>query len=120
MFEVGLSFAGLAGVPILLVFAYRQWMRRVRDELPAWRNGLCASALLLLLFDWVCVAILEVPALVNARVPRPAGLTEGLLALSHLVCIVATVLAFALRRQPRLQVMLAGVLMFMSWPFGYV
>jgi len=63
---------------------------------------------------------LELPVFVNPRMTRPAGVMEGMLTLSHLVGIIVVVLAFALRRTPRVQAVLAGLLMLVSWPMGYV
>jgi hypothetical protein len=120
MLHMVVSLLGLVGVPILLFLAWKGWTKSVRAELPAWRNGLCISALLLLSLNWLGAAVLEAPVFVNPRMPRPAGLMEAMLTLSHLLGIIVIVLAFALRRAPRIQAILAGVLMLVSWPLGYV
>lgn len=120
MFRIVVSLVGLLGVPILLFLAWRGWTRMLRAELPPWRNGLCISALLLLSFNWLGAAALELPVFLNPRMPRPAGFTEVMLTLSHPIGLVVVLLAFALRRVPRVQAVVAALLMLMSWPLGYV
>jgi hypothetical protein len=120
MFRIVLSLVGLVGVPILLFLACRGWIKGLRAELPPWRNALCVSALLLLLLNWLGAAVLEAPVFVNPRMPRSAGLMEVMLTLSHPLGIDMVVLAFAFRRGPRVQAVLAGFLMLASWPLGYV
>jgi hypothetical protein len=117
--SVALALVSLVAIPILLLLAWRGWTRSVRAELPAWRNGLCISALLLLFLDWLGAVVLEVPILVNPRMTRPAGLMEDMLTLSHPLCVIVIVLAFSFRRVPRIQAVLAGLLMLVSWPMGY-
>src|SRR4051812_36272112 len=103
MVGIVMSLIGLAGVPILSFLAWRGWERSLRGELPAWRNGLCISALTLLSLNWLGAVTLEVPVFLNQRLTRPAGLMEGMLTLSHVLSVIAIVLAFALRRVPRVQ-----------------
>ena len=119
MFRIVAGLAGLVSVPILLFLAWRGWAKSVRAELPPWRNGVCISALLLLSLNWLGAAVLEVPMFVNPRIPRPTGLMEAMLTLSHPFGIVVILLTFALRRVPRVQAFLAGLLMLVSWPLCY-
>jgi hypothetical protein len=88
--------------------------------LAAWRNALRISALLLLFLNWLGAVILEVSVFVNPPMTRPVGLMEGMLTLSHVLCAIVIVLAFAFRRAPRIQAVRAGLLMLVSWPLGYV
>jgi hypothetical protein len=120
MFRIVLSIVGLVSVPILLFLAWRGWTKGVRAELPPWRNGLCISALLLLSLNWLGTAVLEAPVFVNPRMLRSAGLMEGMLTLWHPLSLFVVLLAFALRRVPRIQAVLGGVLLLASWPLGYV
>lgn len=120
MFRIVLSLLGLVSVPILVFLSWRGWTKSLRAELPAWRNGLCVSALLLLLLNWVTAAALEVPVFVSPRSARPADLMQVMLALSHPLSIVVIVLALAFRRSPRIEVIVAALLMLASWPLGYV
>ena len=120
MLRIVVGLVGLVSVPILLILAWRGWAKQVRAELPPWRNGLCISALFLLSLNWLGAAVLEVPVFVSPRMTRPAVLMEGMLTLSRLFCIIVIVLAFALRRVPRVQAVLAGLVMLVSWPLGYV
>ena len=120
MLRILLSVAGLVSVPVLLFLAWRGWSKDLRAALPPWRNGLCISALLLLSLNWAGAALLEGPVFVNPRVPRPQAFVEAMLTLSHPLSIAVVVLAFALQRVPRVQAVLAALLMLMSWPLGYV
>jgi len=120
MFRIVLSLVGLVAVPILLFLAWRGWTKGVRAELPPWRNGLCILALLLLSLNWLGAAVLEAPVFVNPQMSRSAGLMEAMLTLSHPLGVVVVVFAFALRRVPRIQAVLAGVLLLVSWPLSYV
>ena len=119
MIHVVVSLVGLVSVPILLSLAWRGWARRLRGELPPWRSGLSLSALLLLSVNWLGAAVLEAPVFVASQGPRSRALEEALLTLSHPLCLVIVVLALALRGLPRLQTVLAGLLMLVSWPAGY-
>jgi len=119
MLRVMLSLVGLVAVPVLLFLAWGGWKRSLRAELPAWRNGLCISGLVLLSLNWLGAAVLEVPMFMNPRTIRPAGLMEGMLTLSHPLSIIVIVLAFALRRVPRIEAGIAALLMLVSWPLGY-
>jgi hypothetical protein len=56
----------------------------------------------------------------NPRMTPPVGLMEGMLSLSHVFAAIVVMLAFALRRAPRVQAVVAGLLMLVSWPLGYV
>lgn len=120
MFGFVVSLVGLVSVPILLFFAWRGWATGVRAELPPWRNGVCISALLLLSLNWVGAAVLEAPVFVRPQISRPAGLLLAMFTLSHSLDVVVIMLALALRRVPRVQAVLAGLLMLVSWPLGYV
>jgi hypothetical protein len=92
MFRIVVSLVGLVSVPILLFLAWRGWNKRLRAELPQWRNGLCISTLLLLSFNWLGAAALDVPVFLNPRMPRPAGLMEAMLTLSHPIGLVVVLL----------------------------
>lgn len=110
---------GLVLVPILLFFAWKGWSSDLHAELPGWRNGLALSALVLLLVTWLGAAILEIPAAVSQQAPRPQALSEAMLTLSRVLSIIVIGLALALRRSPRIQAVIAGILMLISWPIGY-
>ena len=120
MFRIVLSLIGLVAVPVLLYLAWSGWIRRLRAQLPPWRNALCVSALVLLLLNWLCAVVLEAPVFVSPRMRRPTGLMEAMLTLSHPLGVVVVALAFAFRSGPRVQVALAGLLMLASRPLGYV
>ena len=119
MVRIVVSVLGLVSAAILLFLAWMGWARKLRGELPAWRNALSFSALVLLSLNWVAVAVLEAPVFVNAGVTRPVALIQAMLTLSHPLGVVVVVLAFALRSVPRIQAVIAGLLMLLSWPLGY-
>ena len=106
-------------VPVLIVLAWRGWIKSVRRELPSWRNGVGSSALSLLSLYWLGIAALEVPSVLSRwRVARPTDLESAMLRLHPLETAVV-VLAFALRRDSRAQAIIAGLLMSFAWPAGY-
>src|SRR4051794_33020296 len=93
-----ISLIALGIVPILLFLAWRGWTKHIRKELPPWRNGLCISVFLLLSLNWLGMAILELPVLVNPQMIRPDGLMVSMLTVSHPFSFIVIVLAFAFRR----------------------
>lgn len=105
---------GFVSVAILLFFAWWGWARRVRRELPPWRNGLAVSALLLLSLDWLVTAFSEVPVLLGMA--RSTALTGDMLMVHPFLFLSGILLAFALRGAPRVRTLLAALLMLVSWP----
>ena len=120
LFWVGLVLP-LVGVPVLLILAWTGWIGSVRPGMPAWRNGLGLTALVITSLHWGFVALVIGVALVRlcAGMP-PALLDQDYLqdytkdvAMSMQLCdLVAIGLAVALRRAPRIQVIVASILMF--------
>jgi hypothetical protein len=119
MLRIAASLLGLISVPMLVFLAWRRWAQTVRAELPPWRNGLCVAAMLLTFLNWAGVVALEVPVFLNPEVSRPVGLTAAMLTLSRPLCVITMLLALALRRLPRPQLLLAASLTLVSWPLGY-
>lgn len=120
MFRIIISLLGLVSVPILVCLAWRGWARNLRRELPPWRSAVSFSALLLLSLTWMAVALLEGTVFLRPEVPRPEAFLHAMLTLLHPLAVVLIVLAFGLRGVPRIQAVLAGFLLFLSWPLGYV
>ena|SRR5688572_22003833 len=119
MVRIVLSLLGLVSVAILVCLAWIGWARKLRGELPPWRNALSFSALLLLSLNWIAVALLVAPMFLHSQVQWPEAYVGAMLTLSHPVGVVVIVLAFALRGVPRVQTVLAGLLLLISWPLGY-
>jgi hypothetical protein len=118
-FTVVISAVLLAGELILLLLAWKTWITRVHPELPPWRNAACCVALLLLSLEWCGGASLGV-LLFGIRTDSAAEtLIQIMLPLSRPLDIVAIVFAVALKRSARVEAVIAGLLMFAGWPFGY-
>jgi membrane associated rhomboid family serine protease len=100
-----LMFAILVVSPCLCIFAYRTWTIRVRQNLSRWRNVLGVASIALMFLNWlafVLVIILRRQYIdLETRAPT-----------SFLVSVLAVVLAFALKKSPRIQVVAVGIL----WP----
>ena len=60
-----LALGALTAVPILLILAWKGWVRAVRLERPSWRNGLALSALVILSLQCGPVAGITVIRLAN-------------------------------------------------------
>jgi hypothetical protein len=120
MFRIVASLVILLGGFVLLLFAWKAWITRVRSELPLWRNALASVALLLLSLNWCGAAILAILLFGRQDTSGVTNLTEIMLTLSRPIVFVATIFAVALKRGPRVEAVLAGLLMFAGWPFGYV
>jgi hypothetical protein len=120
MIGIALSIVGLSIIPVLAVCACTGWVQSDRKELPTWRNALCTSAIVLLILNWLGIAILEIPAVVHPQYVRDPRLMEVMLTLSHPLSLFSLVFGFALRRNARLQVIVSAILLLVCWPLGYV
>jgi hypothetical protein len=78
------------------------------------------AALLLISLNWLAVALVDLPTLVHPQIAGSSGLREIMISLSQPLDAVAILLAVGLKRAARVQVLLAGVLMSLCWPLGYV
>jgi hypothetical protein len=103
---------------LLLVFASRKWITVVRAELPPWRNALCCVSLFLLSLT-LCSGALEF-ILPMVRQGSSEAIVFGVIELFSPLCLIAVVAAIALKRNSRIQAILAGLLMFTALPIGYV
>lgn len=108
------ALVALTAVPILLILAWIGWIRTVRPEIPSWRNGLARSALLIPSLQWSSLAGITVLGLANialgGRHPLDPSVTYAVFMTGD-AGLVALVLVVALKRTPRIQTMLACVLM---------
>jgi len=109
--------------PVLLILASSGWIRSVRPEMAAWRNGLGLTALVLTSLHWGYTVLLLAVGLANLLLHTLPGLIDQdagyALLLMKFADLIAIVLAIALKRAPRIQAIVAGILMFGFGPAGY-
>ncbi len=105
------ALTSLIGVPILLVLAYKAWMKRTRASLPQWRNSLGLTSLVLVALSWVWYAF----GLAESRL---AFGPRFMLLSSVAVCcaLVSVLLASAWQGRSRVGAVAASILMI----FGYL
>jgi hypothetical protein len=122
LFWVGLVLP-LVGVPVLLILAWTGWIGGVRPGMPAWRNGLGLTALVLTSLHWGYAVLLLAVALADLALRTLPSLIDQdamyALLLMKIADLIAIVLAMALKRAPRIQAIVAGILMFAFGPAGY-
>jgi hypothetical protein len=108
----------LVCVPVLLVIAWRDWIRNVRAVMPPWRNGIALTAVLILSVHWFIAMLLDAPELFHGHLAlMSVEWASGFLA--HPLDVAAVIFAFALKGRPRLEVILAGMFLLSCWPGGY-
>ena len=96
-------------IPILTAIAYMRWSRVVRQELPHWRNGVGLTAIVIVSVNWLFQVLLWILSSISFDLTRFYNLDW--FALQMYTSLVATLLAIALKRAPRLQTIAAGLLM---------
>jgi hypothetical protein len=110
------SLTSLVAVPILLVLAYRAWMKQTRANLPEWRNGLGLTSLVLVALSWLWYAL----GLADIGL---ASLGSRFLLLSSFAvfgAVLAALLAIGWRGRSRLHALAASLLMLLGYQFfGY-
>ena len=103
---------GLCAVPILIILAYRAWVKVIRPELPTWRNGLGLASMVILSAAWLFYAVLPILGSIRPSLTRFFNL-EWNAALFY-SSFAAALLAIALRGAPRTQVIAAALSMW-AW-----
>jgi hypothetical protein len=108
------NLGGLIAVPILLILGFRGWLMTSRAKLPAWRNGLALSAMVLPSLVWLSrismVSIVSAGAQPIHHFPHVDPL--GWLATLLYSNLLAGLLAIALTGKARLLVLSA---VFLLW-----
>jgi len=93
------NLGGLIAVPLLLATGFRDWLITSRPKLPAWRNGLASSSMVLPSLVWLCRILMSiVPAFPHVD---PLGFFATLLYSN----LLAGLLAIALKGKARLLVL---------------
>lgn len=120
MLTPGRWFAGafwlayLFGVPVLLLLASTEWVRHLRPGMPSWRNGLCLSAFLIAFLNWAYVTgMIGIPHLRLIFGSHSNWIDSDPIYFFLLMQsdLVALMLAIALKRAPRIQMIGVGLLM---------
>lgn len=106
------ALTSLIGVPILLVFAYKAWMKQTRASLPQWRNGLGLTSLVLVALSWVWYAF----GLAESRLASVGPPFMLLSSVAVCCALLAVLLASAWQGRSRVGAVAAIVLM----TFGYL
>ena len=111
------SLAAFATIPCLVTISYRGW-RRLRENLPSWRNFLGASSILFTLMNWLFLAYITFAIAAHRTLDLFTDDAGPVLAL--LVSAVAIVLSLALQGRPRVWAFLAATLMTALWTTSYL
>lgn len=109
-----------AFVPTLLCLSWREWGGKNRNKIAPWRNGVALSALILISLNWAVAMVFEIVALSGQDLSILTNLRSFLFLLSHPLDICILILALALTGRVRREVVLATILLFASWPGGYI
>jgi hypothetical protein len=107
------NFGGLIAVPLLLILGFRDWLMTSRAKLPAWRNGLALSSMVLPSLVWlsrISMSVVSAGSQLVNHFPHvdPLGLFATLLYSN----LLAGLLAIALTGKARLLVLSA---VFLLW-----
>lgn len=108
--------AGMFMAPILIAFGFKSWYFGSRPELPAWRNGLALSSLVLATLGWV-TPFLVTTVSVNPEL-RGRFLNVDPLSIYATVLyssLLGGLLALALKGRARLLVISAVLLLWASF-----
>ena len=104
---------GCSATPVLIGVAYARWTKRIRKELPQWRNGLGLASMIILSTLWLFLSIRLILLSFNGDLTLH-GTDSIWMELEWLVpayyAYAALPLAFSLKRAPRLLMIAAWVL----------
>jgi len=104
------SALGLLIIPILILFAFRDWRTKHRAELSAWRNGLGLSSIVVIFRVWLLYWAMCLVAWIAPHFPQSLAGLEWL-ALFLYSSPLSFILAFFLRGAARHRVITAAFLM---------
>ena len=106
----------------MLVLIGTGWVRNLRHRMPQWRNGLALASLVIISWQWGYLAVVLGTAYVGFASAGHATWIDWDPTYDLFLKktdLVATVLALALKRAPRIQMIGVSVLMFLTGPSGY-
>lgn len=98
--------------PVLVVLAFRGWLKRLRGNLPRWRSFIGVISIILTLLNWLTFLAFAFVLLMRLQANF---FTDGWTVISALVAAASTSLAFALKGAPRTQAVFAGLFMTSIW-----
>ncbi|PYU23020.1 MAG: hypothetical protein DMG32_16885 [Acidobacteria bacterium] len=104
--------AVLLAIPVVTVLAWRGWAKRVRKDLPRWRNVLAVISILSTFVSWLAFLSPFLLSLIGIDTHRFA---DACLSAAFLMMFAGIPLAFALRGTSRVRTLLAGLLMVALW-----
>src|SRR5205085_5466954 len=110
LIAIAKEIGALIGVPVLLLLAWRAWVQDIRTQLPPWRNGIALTSLAIISLSWAAAILLDAPELLHKEASWLMTGKWVAYSLSHPLDIVAVILALALKREARLQAVLASML----------
>ena len=106
------SIAVALAIPVLTVLAWRGWAKRVRKDLPRWRNVLAVISILSTFVSWLAFLSPFLLSLIGIDTHRFA---DAWLSAAFFMMFAGIPLAFALRGTSRVRTLLAGLLMVALW-----
>jgi hypothetical protein len=98
--------------PVLIVLAYRAWIKSDRKSVPRWRNVIAMAALWLILAEWLILIGFVLASLLHLDT---SSLFELGALLNCLVSLVGTLMSLVMKGSPRLQAVAAGSLITTIW-----
>jgi hypothetical protein len=107
-----LALAAFVAVPCLSVLAYRGWIRFDGKEMSNWRRVLGLLSIIVTSLNWVLFLAITFLAIMQLHTALPWSDLDGVFVLLSLLPIG---LCFALKRAPRIQVLIASGLMTALW-----
>ena len=103
----------ILAVPVLLVWACTVWTRRTRLELPHWRNGLGLASITLIFAGWSFQLLGLILFLTRVNWPGFQNFWWYWFQVQIYLFVLSPLLALALKGLPRLQVFVAGILLYL-------
>jgi hypothetical protein len=111
-----------AAIPSLLIWACVTWQKRLRGDLPHWRNGLGLASFTLIFAAWAVEFLELILALNRVEWRGFQNFSTDWLYVQIYIVLAAPFLALALKGLPRIQVFTAGILLYVfgaSLVYGY-
>jgi hypothetical protein len=119
MLRAVITLIGFLSAAPLLAVACVGWAKQ-RPRPVSWRNGLSVAALLLLSLNWLLCAVAQLPSMGRLFSLSSSDLTNAMFTLWRPLDLVVIALCFAMRGNPRIEIISAALLMLSSTPLGYV